>query len=153
LEPVTPDDVKDKDSTPHKKPRGYLHVLALQPAKARSGAKYDADEALAVLKDQLALAEKFLTGQTSYADQRAYKGCGDAKRDDVYYFLVNQATQVKEKADDNIRIMHEERIDIFNAAEDIFKLFFPTTFDGPTTSKYWGAVKMFLKVPAAAKSW
>ncbi|KFG86985.1 putative Mg2+ transporter [Metarhizium anisopliae] len=54
---------------------------------------------------------------------------------------------VEEKASDNIRLMHEERIDIFNAADDILRLFFPLTFDGPTIHKYWGAVKSLLKIP------
>lgn len=138
--------MRDESSKPCKKPQEYLHVLTLRPAEARHSAKDAAEKATEFLKEQLTSAEKFLTGQTSYADQRAYKSCVNAAREDVYNFLVKQASQVEEKANDNIRIMHEERIDIFNAADDTFKLFFPTTFDGPTTTKYWGAVKSLIKV-------
>ncbi|KJK78621.1 hypothetical protein H634G_05996 [Metarhizium anisopliae BRIP 53293] len=133
LKPLVPGDAGDEHSKPCKKPHEYLHVLTLQPVEA--------------LNEQLGLAEKFLTGQASYADQRAYKSCGDATRDSVHDYLVKQSTQVEEKASDNIRLMHEERIDIFNAADDILRLFFPLTFDGPTIHKYWGAVKSLLKIP------
>ncbi|KID77360.1 uncharacterized protein G6M90_00g098180 [Metarhizium brunneum] len=133
LKPLVPGDAGDEHSKPCKKPHEYLHVLTLQPVEA--------------LNEQLGLAEKFLTGQASYADQRAYKSCGDATRESVHDFLVKQSTQVEEKASDNIRLMHEERIDIFNAADDILRLFFPLAFDGPTIHKYWGAVKSLLKIP------
>ena len=146
LEPLVSDDKGDKSSKGCKKPQEYLHVLTLQAAEARSSANRAADKALEALKEQLTLAEKFLASQTSYNDQRAYKRCGDATIEDVYSYLVKQASQVEEKANDSIRVMHEERIELFNAANDIFQLFFPVTFDGPTTGKYWGAVKSLVKV-------
>lgn len=146
LEPLVSDDMGAKLPKLCKKPQEYLHVLTLHPAEARTSANRAAEKALEPLKEQLTLAENFLTSQTSYTDQRAYKRCGHATREDVYNYLVKQASQVEAKANDSLRVMHEERIDIFNAANDIFQLFFPVTFDGPTTGKYWGAVTSLVKV-------
>ncbi|KAK2590919.1 hypothetical protein QQS21_011400 [Conoideocrella luteorostrata] len=147
LGPLNPEVVNDSTSKPCKKVHEYLHVLMLQPSEVHSRAKSGTEQAFERLKEQLNSAENFLTGQTSYADQRAYKSCGDVTREDLYSYLVKQASQVEEKASDSIRLMHEDRIDIFNAATDTFNLFFPLNFDGPTTGKFWGGIKPLLKIP------
>lgn len=98
------------------------------------------------LNVQLEAAEKFLTEQNSYAGQRAYKGCGHATRGEVYSHLADQAADVEAKASDTVRRSYEDRIDVFNTADNLFQLFFPKDFGGPTTDKFWGSVKSAVTV-------
>ena len=118
----------------------------LQPTGTRATMKSDKDSILKALREQLTEAEKFLTGQTSYADQRAYGSCGDTTRQDAYAYMSQQATEVETRANDSVRILHEERIEMLSAADDLFALYFPADFDGPTTSKFWASLKWLLNV-------
>ncbi|KJZ77848.1 hypothetical protein HIM_02485 [Hirsutella minnesotensis 3608] len=120
---------------------GFLHVLMLHPADLPQNADTDSEYATKGLIQQLQAAEDFILGRTSFAQQRAYKSCGGASRLQVYHYLAKLEAQVEDKASDFVRRSYEERIEIFNAAEDLFTLFFPKDFDGPTTSQYWGSVK------------
>ncbi|UKZ62641.1 uncharacterized protein TrAtP1_003881 [Trichoderma atroviride] len=121
----------------------YLHVFTLLPKSAESSG----DTILAELHEQLSAAEKFLTEQTSYSAQRGYKRCGLMARDGVNEYLTNLAPRIDEKSNDTLRLLYEERIDVFNMADMLFQLFFPLTFHGPTTGKYWGALNKLIKMP------
>lgn len=120
----------------------YLHVFTLLPKSAESSG----DTILKELYEQLSAAEKFLTEQTSYSAQRGYKQCRLMARDGVNEYLTNLAPRIDEKANDTLRRLYEERIDVFNMADMLFQLFFPLTFHGPTTGKYWGALNKLMKV-------
>lgn len=146
LETIDPEVLEDKALKECPRHQEYLHVLTRQPIEIRLKTGNKNGASLERLKEQLVLAEKFLTNQASYADQRAYRSCGDATREGVYHYLVKQASQVQEKASDSIRILHEDRLEIFNAATNMFSLFFPSDFDGPTTRKFWGAIKLLVQV-------
>ncbi|KAH8121649.1 hypothetical protein LI328DRAFT_158084 [Trichoderma asperelloides] len=121
----------------------YLHVFTLLPKSAESSG----DTILKELYEQLSAAEKFLTEQTSYSAQRGYKQCRLMARDGVNEYLTNLAPRIDEKANDTLRRLYEERIDVFNMADMLFQLFFPLTFHGPTTGKYWGALNKLMKMP------
>jgi hypothetical protein len=108
-------------------------------------AESSGDTILAELHEQLSAAEKFLTEQTSYSAQRGYKQCGLMARNGVNEYLTNLAPRVDEKANDTLRRLYEERIDVFNMADMLFQLFFPLAFHGPTTGKYWGALNKLMK--------
>lgn len=66
-------------------------------------------------------------------------------RNGVDEYLTNLAPRVDEKANDTLRRLYEERMDVFNMADMLFQLFFPLTFHGPTTGKYWGALNRLMK--------
>lgn len=123
-------------------PLEYLHVLTLFPKSA----ELSSDAILKDLYEQLSAAEKFLTEQTSYTAQKGYKKCELMTRDGVSEYLTKLEARVDKKADDAIRRSYDERIDIFNMADMLFQLFFPLTFQGPTTGKYWGALSQLMKV-------
>ncbi|RFU72016.1 mg2+ transporter [Trichoderma arundinaceum] len=124
-------------------PVEYLHVFTLLSKSAESSH----DAILQDLHEQLSAAEKFLTEQTSYSAQRGYKKCELMTREGVHEYLTKLATRVEEKASDAVRRSYDERIDIFNMADMLFQLFFPITFQGPTTGKYWGALSKLMKIP------
>ncbi|PNY27290.1 Uncharacterized protein TCAP_02785 [Tolypocladium capitatum] len=134
-ETTTGDRAKEADQSPE-----YLHVLTLCPADSRASADASSTAVLENLKVQLGAAEKFLTEQSSYTGQRAYKGCGHATRGDAYSYLASRAAEVEAKASDAVRRLYEDRIDIFNTADDLFQLFFPKDFDGPTAGKFWASM-------------
>lgn len=147
LETIDPEVLEHKALKECPRHQEYFHVLTRQPIEIRLKTGDKDGASLENLKEQLVLAEIFLTNQVSYADQRAYRSCGDATREGVHHYLVKQASQVQEKASDSIRIMHEDRLEIFNAATNMFSLFFPADFDGPTTRKFWGAIKLLVQIP------
>ncbi|KAM0262336.1 hypothetical protein ACHAQJ_001805 [Trichoderma viride] len=124
-------------------PPEYLHVFTLLPKSAQSSN----DAILKDLQEQLSAAEKFLTEQTSYSAQRGYKTCGLMAREGVNDYLTNLAARIDEKTNDTVRRSYDERIDVFNMADMLFQLFFPLTFHGPTTGKYWGALNKLIKMP------
>jgi hypothetical protein len=123
-------------------PPEYLHVFTLLPKSAESSS----DTVLKGLHEQLSAAEKFLTEQTSYSAQRGYKTCGLMAREGVNDYLSSLAARIDEKTNDTVRRSYDERIDVFNMADMLFQLFFPLSFHGPTTGKYWGALNKLVKV-------
>lgn len=120
----------------------YLHVFTLLSKSADSSN----DSILKDLQEQLSAAEKFLTEKTSYTAQRGYKRCELMTRDGVNGQLEKLAARIEEKKSDTVRRSYEERLDVFNIADTLFQLFFPLTFHGPTTGKYWGALSKLMEV-------
>ncbi|UKZ79218.1 hypothetical protein TrVFT333_006968 [Trichoderma virens FT-333] len=121
----------------------YLHVFTLLSKNAESSG----DSILQDLREQLSAAEKFLTEKTSYTAQRGYKRCELMTKDGVQEQLEKLAVRVEEKKSDTIRRSYDERLDVFNMADTLFQLFFPLTFHGPTTGKYWGALSKLMHIP------
>ncbi|KAH6608778.1 mg2+ transporter [Trichoderma cornu-damae] len=136
-------EVPEKRLEQSEAPLEYLHVFTLLPKSAESSG----DAVLKDLREQLSAAEKFMTEQTSYSAQRGYKKCGLMTRDGVHEYLIKLAARVEERAIDAVRRSYDERIDVFNMADMLFQLFFPLTFQGPTTGKYWGALSKLIKMP------
>ncbi|KAL7946702.1 hypothetical protein V8C42DRAFT_352261 [Trichoderma barbatum] len=121
----------------------YLHVFTLLPKSAGSSS----DSILQDLHEQLSAAEKFLTEKTSYSAQRGYKRCELMTRDEVHEQLEKLAARVEQKRSDTARHSYDERLGVFNMADTLFQLFFPLTFHGPTTGKYWGALSKLMEIP------
>lgn len=132
----------EKRSEQSAAPPEYLHVFTLLPKSAETSS----DAILQGLHEQLSAAEKFLTEKTSYSAQRGYKRCELMTRDGVREHLEKLAARVEEKRSDTARRSYEERLDVFDKAEMLFQLFFPLTFHGPTTGKYWGALSKLMIV-------
>ncbi|KAL7904353.1 hypothetical protein GGI35DRAFT_200406 [Trichoderma velutinum] len=120
----------------------YLHVFTL----LSKGADSSNDSILKDLQEQLSAAEKFLTEKTSYTAQSGYKRCELMTRDGVNKQLEKLAARIEEKKSDTVRRSYEERLDVFNMADTLFQLFFPLTFHGPTTGKYWGALSKLMEM-------
>ncbi|PNP48191.1 hypothetical protein THARTR1_10332 [Trichoderma harzianum] len=125
----------------------YLHVFTLLSKSADSSN----DSILKDLQEQLSAAEKFLAEKTSYTAQRGYKRCELMTRDGVNGQLERLAARIEEKKSDTVRRSYEERLDVFNMADTLFQLFFPLTFHGPTTGKYWGALSKLMEMPELDK--
>ncbi|KAK4077895.1 uncharacterized protein Triagg1_3589 [Trichoderma aggressivum f. europaeum] len=121
----------------------YLHVFTLLSKSADSSS----DSVLKDLQEQLSAAEKFMTEKTSYTAQRGYKRCELMTRDGVNGQLEKLAARIEEKKSDTVRRSYEERLDVFNMAGTLFQLFFPLSFHGPTTGKYWGALSKLMEMP------
>ncbi|KAF3762955.1 putative Mg2+ transporter [Cryphonectria parasitica EP155] len=98
------------------------------------------------LDDHLREVEDYLLSRTSFSDRRAYTACPDATRSEVYAFLESQGVELS-KSDDSQRVWqrdYEAKLDIFNAADVVFKFFFPLGVEAPTISKFWGALQIII---------
>ncbi|KAL7805594.1 hypothetical protein V8C26DRAFT_424604 [Trichoderma gracile] len=121
----------------------YLHVFTLLSKNAEASG----DGMLQDLQEQLSAAEKFLTEKTSYSAQRGYKRCELKTRDGLREHLEKLAVRVDEKKSDTARRSYDECLAIFNMADMLFQTFFPLSFQGSTTGKYWGALSKLMKIP------
>ncbi|RDA89977.1 hypothetical protein CP533_0853 [Ophiocordyceps camponoti-saundersi (nom. inval.)] len=129
-------------------PLGNLHVLTLRPRElmAASSPCSEADG----LRAQLAAAEEFLLSNMPFSQQRAYKNCIGASRKDVLDSLRSQGFDSGAQADDEMRSLHEERVELYGICEMIFDLFLPLDFLGPMTDKFWGSVSSFIAMKTAS---
>ena len=98
------------------------------------------------LRVQLQAAEKFLLTETAFSNRKAYKCSNESTRSETYNYLAGLNSRVEENGQDAVRRAYEERIDIFNAADILYRLFLPKEFDDPTSRKFWGAVKELVMV-------
>ncbi|WQF77574.1 Putative Mg2+ transporter protein, CorA-like/Zinc transport protein ZntB [Colletotrichum destructivum] len=105
-----------------------------------------------VLQKQLSEVEDFLTAETNGPDQRAYLDAETSTRVEVFLYLEQLGAEMQSTKKAWKRQDYEERVDIFNAADSLFRFFLPPLFDGPTTEKFWGAVMSLVKLslPEAA---
>ena len=126
--------------------QGFLHVLALledvfQPPSlevSQNESKWER------LKTQLKTADEFMLQKTPFSVKMAYKDCKDSTREEVYNYLKELAADFEN--DEADKHSYEERIDVFNAADLLFQLFLPPTFNGPTVGRFWGAIARLVKV-------
>lgn len=98
------------------------------------------------VKEQLSGLDKFIWQRCPYSDSKAYKTCTEATRTQAHRHLEELGVKVELRDQSRIRKSYEEAVELYNCAETVFGLFLPLAFTGPTTSKYWGAVKMLTKV-------
>ncbi|KXX79338.1 hypothetical protein MMYC01_204552 [Madurella mycetomatis] len=98
------------------------------------------------LDDHLREVEDYLLSRTTFSDRRAYTACPEATRDKVYAHLeqrgveLSRLTDVKREQQQD----YETQLDIFNAADVVFKFFFPPDTEVPTTRKFWGALETII---------
>lgn len=121
----------------------YLHVFTLLSKSAESSG----DVILRDLQEQLSAAERFLTEKTSYSAQRQYKRCEVTTRDGVQEHLKQLAARVDEKQSDTARRSYDDCLAVFTMADMLFQTFFPVTFEGSTTGKYWGSLSKLMNIP------
>ncbi|KAF4455091.1 hypothetical protein F53441_2530 [Fusarium austroafricanum] len=126
------------------KPRGFAHVLALVAGSSKG--LHAQEASFKPLEVQLDAAEKFLTGDTTYSDRKAYKTCKEATRKECYDYLAELASRVEDDESDSLRRAYEEKIDIFNAADIVFSFFLPLSFDGPMVGRFWGAIRTMIEL-------
>jgi hypothetical protein len=119
----------------------FLHVLTVLEDSLQSptisttqGKQFDG------LKEQLAQADRFMQKQTPFSVQKAYENCKDSTRERVHFLLEIEAGQEDTDRTEEARQYFEDRIDIFNAADIVFRFFFPGDFIAPTVRKFWGAI-------------
>lgn len=94
-----------------------------------------------VLQKQLSEVEEFLTAETNGPDRRAYLDAEMSTRNAVYEYLEKLTADMQDpKMKPCNKQDYAERVDIFNAADSLFRFFLPPLFDGPTTDIFWGAV-------------
>ncbi|KAK3317448.1 hypothetical protein B0T19DRAFT_434993 [Cercophora scortea] len=100
------------------------------------------------LDDQLKEVEGFLLHRTVFSDSRAYCDCPDASRVSVYELLAKEGSELSDLSNRRVTQSkqwdYEHRIDIFNAADVVFRLFFPENSEAPTVKKFWGAVQLLV---------
>lgn len=144
LEPEVSGETVAKGCGPQPKAK-HLPVLTLLDGDSRLKAK-STENSPSGLTVQLAAAEKFLAEKTSSSVQKTYTHCGKTTRDDVYAYLAGISTEVEQRDSDDVRRSYKSRVAAFNAADMVYRSFFPANFDGPTVSKFWGKIKAVVKV-------
>ncbi|KAK1723977.1 uncharacterized protein BDZ83DRAFT_579540 [Colletotrichum acutatum] len=100
-----------------------------------------------VLQKQLSEVEEFLTAETNGPDRRAYLEAEMSTRNEVFEYLEQQGARMQDTKKSWKKQDYEERVDIFNAADSLFRFFLPPLFDGPTTERFWGAVMNLVRIP------
>jgi len=85
--------------------------------------------------------EDYLLKETIIGDRRAYNDCAKKKRDTVHGILKTERQELyRRKLTLQEQKDFEKRVSLFNAADVIFKFFFPPDTWVPTIRKFWGAV-------------
>jgi hypothetical protein len=88
--------------------------------------------------------DNFLTNETKAQDRKAYQSCAEGTRLAALRYLEEQTDVGKKKS--SLKRDFEDRVDIFNAADIVFRFFLPMESDGPTVGKYWGAIHRLVQV-------
>ncbi|KAK0381418.1 hypothetical protein CLIM01_01279 [Colletotrichum limetticola] len=121
-----------------------FHVFSW--AEARSPSPMEGPNFI-VLQKQLSEVEEFLTAETNGPDRRAYLEAEMSTRNEVFEYLEQQGAQIQDTKKLWKKQDYDERVDIFNAADSLFRFFLPPLFDGPTTERFWGAVMNLVRIP------
>ncbi|KAH8667063.1 hypothetical protein BX600DRAFT_497735 [Xylariales sp. PMI_506] len=123
-------------------------VTELKSTDKSPAAAADLD-ALAITK-QLQEIDDYLGGSTAMAERRVYNSCQWSTRARVHAYLQTRGQSDEVTGDDQTeaRRDYEERVDIYNAADIIYRFFLPWRFDpeAPTVVKYWGAIQDLVEV-------
>jgi hypothetical protein len=100
------------------------------------------------LQEDLNEIDRFLKRQTSFEERLTYEECIEHARGDIYAMLKKEEESIaalKEKDSQRTRIF-EDKIEIVNKAETLFRLFIPSHSEGRTIGKFWGALYRLLVV-------
>ncbi|KAG5919982.1 hypothetical protein E4U42_006347 [Claviceps africana] len=84
------------------------------------------------------------------SDSWPYELGEESTIEDAYSRLKKRTFQSEIKKEQEKFIHQKEfqdRVKIFQGASDVFSLFFPLWYDGPTIGKFWGAVKWLIQDP------
>ena len=134
-------------------PTAYIQTESFSVFAWLDGASNSDTELInsAVIRDHLEEVDDWLRRMTSFGDAKAYKACGRSSRSSIRLFLEEKGRELEDVKSDRgegytnvIQHRFEDLIDIFNAAETIFRFFLPVDFEGPTVGKYWGVIKSII---------
>lgn len=90
--------------------------------------------------------DEYLNNGTRKQDKLVYSKIKEAKRANLHAYLGEVQTILAASSEKRNPKNLEDRIDIFNAADIVFRFYLPGDFVGPTTGKFWGAIKAFVAV-------
>lgn len=120
-----------------------FHVFSWLESFTASG-QLSSQEQAESLRMQLQEIEDFLSNETNRLDRQAYKNCPEATHLAALTYLEEQAATVKRNS--HLKRDFEDRVDVLNAAEIVFRFFLPLESEGPTVRKYWGAIHRIVQV-------
>ena len=90
---------------------------------------------------------EYLVNKISFSDKKAYQDGQESLRAESFEYLEEQGKVIATgKTKSQRKHEYEEHIDILNAADIVFRCFLPITYDGPTTAKFWGAIRSSVQV-------
>ncbi|KAI0172238.1 hypothetical protein GGR52DRAFT_460033 [Hypoxylon sp. FL1284] len=104
----------------------------------------------AAAKAELGRIDEFIQRKTRRQDQRGYNECPEATPDEIQAELEHLAFKkkiIKLDEGSSLRAALRDRIDTFNSVVIIFTYFLPPRFDGLSTGKVWGLLKLLLDRP------
>jgi hypothetical protein len=129
-----------------------FHVFTwLSASKSNHGTKIPIVNG-AQLEDDLKEIDYFLRRKISLSERLAYRNCPGTPHSMVFSLLEEEvramaASMLKDaKKEERKGKMFERRVDIFNAAEAIFRFFLPLASEDPIALKFWGAIYRLLLV-------
>lgn len=104
------------------------------------------------LRDHLLEIEHYLLHQIPLPDRKAYSDCPESSRASVYAIVERQGVELSKSTSVPRRDQkaYEDTVDIFNAADSVFRFFFLPQAKVATVSKYWGALKVLVEVSVQA---
>jgi len=129
-----------------------FHVFTwLSASQSNHGTKFPIVNG-AQLEDDLKEIDYFLSRKISLSERLAYRNCPGTPHSMVFSLLEEEgravaASMLKDaKKEERKGKMFERRVDIFNAAEAIFRFFLPLASEDPIALKFWGAIYRLLLV-------
>ncbi|KAI3318826.1 hypothetical protein HD806DRAFT_539853 [Xylariaceae sp. AK1471] len=146
--------VRDRGSTSQPRQEEIFHVFSwLDTAPNFTVENHENHATSNALSRALADIERYLLAETKPTDKIAYRVSPEANRRSLFDYLREQGMRVEEKSAENRkrRQQYEQRVDILNAADTVFQFFLPVGADGPTATKYWGAIQSLIKMPPHVK--
>jgi hypothetical protein len=99
------------------------------------------------LDDHFLEVEDYILSHTTFSDRRAYTACPESTREKIYAQLEQKGVELSGVTDVERDQQHEyeTQLDIFNAADVVFKFFFPPDVVVPTIGKFWGALEAIIR--------
>ena len=92
---------------------------------------------------------RYILSRLRPGDSSAYRNCRTASRSEVHALVETTSKEISNSSDakkvSRLRTL-EVLTDIVNACDSIFQFFLPLAFDGPTVSKYYGAIHSLIMV-------
>ena len=83
-------------------------------------------------------------------DRQRYQNCPEVASQEVFQTLLSEGEPLPQSELSDLGLIkeaiHKARISILVSANSLFKIFLPANFQGPTISKFWGAIERILKV-------
>ncbi|OIW34428.1 hypothetical protein CONLIGDRAFT_566188 [Coniochaeta ligniaria NRRL 30616] len=120
-----------------------FHVFSWLESFTATG-EASSQEQVESLRMQLQEMEDFLRNETNRLDRQAYESCPEATRLAALAYLEEQSAAVKKNS--HLKRDFEDRVDVLNAAEIVFRFFLPLESGGPTVGKFWGAIHRIVQV-------